>query len=170
MKEKHQIKGRIAAFIFWIVLVFWMAFIFYMSAQTGSESARMSSPFAVRAAEILVPGYEEMTDEQQQAAVYKVEAIIRKTAHFTEYAILGFFAYLVVQLYISNRIKALFLAWGCSTLYAASDELHQLFVKGRSCQFRDVCIDSAGACAGAIVSIFIIFMIFLLKNKRHKPV
>ena len=170
MKQKQQIKGRSAAFIFWTILVLWMAFIFGMSAQTGSESTQMSSPFAVKVASILVPGYEKMSDEQQQAVVSKTEVIIRKTAHFTEYAILGFLAYLVVQMYILNRLKAFFCAWVCSSLYAASDEIHQLFVKGRSCQIRDVCIDSAGACAGVIVSIFIIFIILSIKNKRQKRV
>ena len=35
--------------------------------------------------------------------------------------------------------------------YAVLGEFHQLFVPGRSCQFRDVCIDSAGILTGIVL-------------------
>ena len=38
-----------------------------------------------------------------------------------------------------------FIAWITGTLYAASDEFHQMFTGERSPQVRDVCIDSSGA-------------------------
>ena len=42
----------------------------------------------------------------------------------------------------------MFLPWLIAALYAASDEIHQLFVPGRSGQLSDVILDSAGALAG----------------------
>lgn len=170
MRESKQIKGRAVSVIFWGLLILWTVFIFCMSAQTGSESSGMSSPFAVKAASIVVPGYEKMTDDEQQAAASEIEVIIRKTAHFTEYAILGFLIYLVVQMYVSKRLISFFCAWGFSVLYAASDEIHQLFVSGRSGQIKDVCIDAAGACAGVLACIFILFILFLVKNKNERLV
>ena len=44
-------------------------------------------------------------------------------------------------------------------LYAISDEIHQIFVPGRSGQFSDVLLDSAGAVIGA----------FVVGNLRSKP-
>ena len=44
--------------------------------------------------------------------------------------------------------KEMFLPWLIAALYAASDEIHQLFVPGRSGQLSDVILDSAGALAG----------------------
>ena len=44
--------------------------------------------------------------------------------------------------------KEMFLPWFIAALYAASDEIHQLFVPGRSGQLSDVILDSAGALAG----------------------
>ena len=38
-----------------------------------------------------------------------------------------------------------------SMLYACSDELHQLFVPGRFCAFKDVMIDSSGAFVGILL-------------------
>lgn len=44
--------------------------------------------------------------------------------------------------------KEMFLPWLIAALYAASDEIHQLLVPGRSGQLSDVILDSAGALAG----------------------
>ena len=41
--------------------------------------------------------------------------------------------------------------WIITTAYAATDELHQLLVPGRSGQLSDVILDSAGALAGLLV-------------------
>ena len=38
-------------------------------------------------------------------------------------------------------------------LYAASDEFHQKFVSGRSCEIRDVCIDTLGVLFGNLLVI-----------------
>ena len=43
-------------------------------------------------------------------------------------------------------------AWVVGTLYAASDEIHQLFVPGRSGQLRDVLLDSDGVAAGILLA------------------
>lgn len=43
------------------------------------------------------------------------------------------------------------LSWAFCILYAASDELHQLFVPGRAGLITDVCIDSAGALLGILL-------------------
>jgi VanZ family protein len=66
--------------------------------------------------------------------------VLRKGAHMTEYAIL---AVLLVRATGS-------LAWAVAftVLYAASDEVHQLFVRGRHGSPVDVAIDAVGALIG----------------------
>ena len=56
-----------------------------------------------------------------------------------------------------------FSAWGIGTFYAVTDEIHQLFSPGRSCEFRDMCIDCAGVLTG------ILLIILLRKRGRHTP-
>ncbi len=168
MQEKTQIKGRITGTIFWILVIMWMAFIFYMSAQTGTESADMSSPIAETVARIFVPGLDNMPEEKQDKVIGKAEFIIRKGAHFTEYAILGFLIYLVVQMYVSKKVYTFAASWIPATAYAAGDEFHQMFVGGRSPQIRDVCIDSAGAVTGVLACMLITFLILKLCNKKIK--
>ena len=48
------------------------------------------------------------------------------------------------------RISGL-IARAVGAAYAVTDEFHQLFVAGRSCEVRDMCIDAAGVLCGVMV-------------------
>ena len=71
------------------------------------------------------------------------DTILRKLAHLAEYAILG--ALLV------RATRRPGLAVLLAALYAATDEMHQLFVEGRHGSPIDVGIDTVGAVAGVLV-------------------
>lgn len=71
------------------------------------------------------------------------DTILRKGAHLTEYAVLG------ALLYRALGREPLALAVGIA--YAATDELHQHFVRGRHASPVDVAIDAVGVAAGMLV-------------------
>jgi VanZ like family len=71
------------------------------------------------------------------------DLILRKCAHMTEYAVL---AALLVRA-IGRELPAFFVG----VLYAASDEVHQSFVRGRHAAPLDVAIDSVGLLIGLLV-------------------
>jgi VanZ family protein len=71
------------------------------------------------------------------------DLVLRKLAHLTEYAILG--ALLVRAL--ARPSLAILLG----ALYAASDEVHQHFVRGRHAAWYDVLIDTVGVTIGVIL-------------------
>jgi VanZ family protein len=71
------------------------------------------------------------------------DTILRKGAHLTEYAILG------GLLYRALGREALALAAGIA--YAATDELHQYFVRGRHASPVDVAIDAIGVAFGMLL-------------------
>jgi VanZ family protein len=71
------------------------------------------------------------------------DTILRKAAHIAEYAVLG------ALLYRAFRREAPALAAGIA--YAASDELHQHFVRGRHASPVDVAIDALGLTIGMFV-------------------
>ena len=50
--------------------------------------------------------------------------------------------------------------------YAGTDEIHQIFVDGRSCQFTDWALDTAGIVTGAII--FLILNLIIRKIIEHK--
>ena len=70
------------------------------------------------------------------------DLVLRKLAHLAEYAVLG-----ALLLRACRRPWA---ALALATLYAASDEVHQLFVEGRQGSPLDVGIDALGALAGIL--------------------
>ena len=71
------------------------------------------------------------------------DTVLRKLAHATEYAIL---AALLLRA-LGRELPALVLA----VAYAATDELHQHFVRGRHSSPIDVAIDAAGAAIGLLL-------------------
>jgi VanZ family protein len=71
------------------------------------------------------------------------DTILRKGAHLAEYAVLG------GLLYRALGREALALAVGIA--YAATDELHQYFVRGRHASPVDVAIDAIGVAVGMLV-------------------
>lgn len=68
------------------------------------------------------------------------DLVLRKCAHATEYAILGALLLRALDRVVPAALLAI--------AYAASDELHQHFVRGRHASPVDVAIDAAGVLVG----------------------
>ncbi len=77
---------------------------------------------------------------------------VRKTAHFCIYAVLSGLLYAVISCFIKSGKAAVTASLILAGLYAATDELHQYFVPGRSCELRDWCIDLCGAVLGITIA------------------
>lgn len=144
-----------------------MLFIFIQSALPGDTSGAESGWIVCVVSRLIAAVTSRSPDSMT------VDFAVRKMAHFTEFAILGaclmqntmdWWSEKAVELRkLRDRspdgdpvheLKARqlwSLAWILSIAYAITDELHQIFVDGRSCQIRDVCIDAAGAGLGALV-------------------
>jgi VanZ family protein len=77
-----------------------------------------------------------------------IDTVGRKLLHFGEYTLLCFLWWRVLRRAMPDRRAAL-AALLISSLYAATDELHQSFVHGRNGTPVDWAIDTAGAAAAA---------------------
>lgn len=119
-----------------ILMIIWMVFIFVMSSFDSVESGSQSN-FIV---DIIVNIFN--IDN-----VDLISLIVRKAAHFMEYLILGILVSNVFNIYGRKRYIGIIVC----VLYAVSDEIHQLFVPGRSCQIFDMIIDSLGSSIGTLV-------------------
>ena len=73
--------------------------------------------------------------------------LLRKLAHFTEFAALG----MLLTWLMGMRQKPICLAQLFGSLAACVDETIQCFVPGRGPGLRDVCIDSSGVFTGMIL-------------------
>ena len=89
--------------------------------------------------------------------------IVRKAAHFSEFALLG--ALLASTcLTARRRINPWFVASPASLAVACADELLQLLSPGRACQVSDMLLDFCGAVTG-IALVYLIFRLLLTRNK-----
>lgn len=132
--------------------------IWFMSSRTAGVSSGMSAQVADAVARVAVPGYASGTAAEKARVVEALQFPIRKSGHFLEYAALGAAVYQLLQAIdrVPRGVWARRLAaWGLAVAYAATDELHQLFVSGRSGQPTDVLIDACGALAGIAVAVLL---------------
>lgn len=119
-----------------ILVIIWMTIIFIMSSFNSTESSSQSN-FIVD----IVANIFHITNTST------LSIIIRKLAHYTEYLILG----ILVMNLNNNKSKSIYLSIIICLLYAISDEFHQSFVPGRSCQLYDIAIDSLGSLSGIFI-------------------
>ena len=145
---------RISLYSLFILLLAVMISIFWFSSQPADDSQALSDSLLDRIGKLLsfLPAFEEDPGKN-----------IRKWAHFFEFSCLGFFSFLFMRelkAFNGKRlIRTALFSLLFSFLYAASDEIHQIFVPGRSCRLRDIFIDSMGAAAGTVFALLIIYLL-----------
>ncbi len=136
VSERMYLKKIYFLFNYIIPVVFMAGIIFYFSAQPSLKSG-LSVPW---------------------------EIILRKGAHFLEYALLVVF---LARLFFKGRhysIRNTFLwAFLLSVGYACLDEFHQLFVVGRSGKLLDVGIDTV-----SILTALFFYLFYLTNFKVRK--
>ena len=140
--------------------------IFWFSAQNGGASSQLSGGITEKVVEVVEPDYDSLPEPEQQTLFDAVQFAVRKSAHFSEYALLGFLLRLLCASYALRRGGLV--AWLCGTGYAATDELHQWFVAARSAMWQDVCLDSVGVFAGAFLATGILVIYARISMKRRK--
>lgn len=142
--------------------------IYFFSAQTASSSSAISGSLTEELLRLFVRGYDALSAQAQRAYRARLELIVRKLAHFSEYALLALLAAHCLHLWFPKaRVKTCaLLAWALSTLYACTDEWHQRFVSGRGPALLDVGIDSAGALAGVLIAALLMVIVGRRKKKQ----
>lgn len=130
----------------WGPVIIWMGVIFYLSHQPAEQSSELSNGITLLVSNII----------HNILPIFKIDYtaltfIVRKLAHLMAYLVLG---YLLVRA-LSQKVKLSFTIIGqaffISVMFAISDEIHQLFIPGRSGEVRDVIIDSIGAIFGIVI-------------------
>lgn len=160
---------KLKRYILIILIIINCVTIFKFSSEK-SEKSNESSGRIVNIVAELIAKTGNLNNEKKEVVKEKIVKPIRKTAHFSIYASLGALVYLYVSTFNVNNKKKIGSSLSVAFLYACSDEIHQYFVPGRSCEFRDVCIDLCGAFCGMLISIFFsnVIKTQLLRNKLNK--
>ena len=88
-----------------------------------------------------------LSDQSQLADIEDeiTERVVYKLAHVLAYAVLAWLWWRVLAPQRQATWLVLPMAWVLSILYGISDEIHQLYVPGRSGRVADVLFNAAGA-------------------------
>lgn len=140
-------KPRLPFFRDLLLLLVWLGVIF--SWSTGAGAAPHTNSWVDAFLGRLFPHwYARLTWPEHDA----IHFYLRKAAHVTEYALLGVLAIRALRYGRSPWVRGLMSAWILATLYAATDEAHQIFVADRTPKVTDVLLDSAGAAVGVCLT------------------
>lgn len=141
--------------------------IFGFSSQDGEESGGISS----RVTEFILEKsntYKNIEENRQDEIFERTEKIIRKIAHFSIYALVGFLLMGLVSTFKLKEKTRILISLILGVLYATSDEIHQLFSPGRSAQITDVYIDTLGILVGIFVILLFIKVFEKIKLQKVK--
>lgn len=128
-------SSQLKRFSRWLPAIGWMAMIFYFSHQPGGESSAFSEWALNQLARI---GLDLRAWFGENAFV-----VVRKAAHAFEYFVLCGLIFIALRRWAWPRRAVR--AWAFASLYACSDEFHQLYIPLRVGDVQDVLIDSLGA-------------------------
>ncbi len=159
-------KRKFFRFMTTVFIVAWMVTIFLFSAQPAEASSDMSGRVSYSIAENYAKwtncGWDKETINQ---VAQQIDFPIRKLAHMTEYGILSWITYAFLTAWGIKAGKSGYLfALSITFLYACTDEIHQIFVPGRSGQLVDVIIDTSGA----LIALGILWCVKFLINNRKR--
>lgn len=138
-----------------ILLICWMVVIFMFSNQSSEKSSNVSESsinFILDKLSIT----REMSYNDKTQVIENLQTPIRKLAHFSIYAVGGLLSFALVNQYklpIKNKVVYSFIF---CLAYSITDEIHQYFIPGRSCEIRDILIDSFGVLFGILISYLVI--------------
>ena len=137
MEPSDHVRGR--RIKDWLPAVLWAALIFFFSSDTfaGENTGRLLGPLL----RYFLP---HLSD----AAIDWINLALRKLGHFSEYFVLAVLLGHALREEPARRRAAIVLA--LTTLYAVSDELHQMFVPSRTASLGDIAIDIVGGVCGIL--------------------
>ncbi len=159
-------KKYIAVIILTLLVVFWIGFIWGNSMKDGEASGEQSSKVC-----------ETVNEVAQSVGIEKpiTERTVRKTAHFSEYMVLGALvcadALALCGTFTFKKEAARIAVISCSVpisaLVACVDEFCiQASTEGRGPALTDVLIDSSGALCALLITFLIVFVFQLIKRKK----
>ncbi len=154
-KTVNKCHNKIGFIVFLALSFLCMWLIFMFSYQSGESSEGVSLSFYDIF--ISLTGFDFISHDA-----------FRKIAHFSEFAALSF-CFSGSFYFFKNETKII-VSWLLATVYAVTDEIHQLFVPERACRVFDVFVDSAGALTGAILFglTIILYKIIFVNNVKER--
>ena len=163
MRRQHTL--RLQRIILWTLTLTWMAVIYLLSAETMDESAQTSGQLIARLLHVFWQGFDTLDSASRASLVEQCKLVVRTLAHFSEYALLGLLLRLLTSRYPLRHPQVV--SFCAAAVYAALDELHQLFVPERVCDMQDWCVDSSGALLGVVCAALLLKLFRAYRLRRQ---
>ncbi|CUO45799.1 VanZ family protein [Clostridium disporicum] len=157
--------------MFILLVILAIGFIFFNSSKSGSESNYISKSLVSRfiankeTTEVFNDFRSDKSEYDLNNLYSKMNFIVRKLAHGTEYFILAFS---LVMLFNNFNIRfrekfiySLFIV----LIIALLDEFYQMYVPDRSSLVSDIVIDFIGGILGSLISSLVIY----IRRSFNKP-
>ena len=159
-------KTKILLSLIPVFAVFILIFVF--SSFDATSSASQSSKIVNFIKKYIFPDLGTLRNKHDIKIVNDtISFIVRKVAHLSVYTLLGVFSFSGLWA-VKNKKKRYFSAVGICMAYAITDEIHQSFVPGRSCELRDVIIDTCGSAFGALICLLVLLLLELRRIKKQQ--
>ena len=137
-----------------ILVILWMILIFLFSHSNSYISSNQSSGFIYKSIEFVSKVFNiEIEEKNINNIIDIIEYPIRKCAHIFLYFVLAILIVSLLNCYNLNYKQIFIYALLFCLLYATTDEIHQLFISGRSGSIKDVIIDFLGIYLGVLIKI-----------------
>lgn len=136
-----------------------LAFIWGNSLDSAVESSLKSG----RMRELIRPLLELLVGQGNVT-----DHLVRKLAHFTEFAVLGALLLLLTAAAFRVRLQSVVNCQFFLLLAALTDETIQIFT-GRGPQVQDVWLDFAGGTAGLLAMLVLVWLLRSLFRPRKRP-
>ena len=166
MEKKHTKLILLRIFLFALILLN-MLTIFSLSAQNADTSSQTAEKLENAVLDTFLPNADENPTDFSVAVQTRLMTFLRKSAHVIEFFTLSALTMLFLLTWKKPILLWATVSFVFCVLYAASDELHQLFIDGRSAKVTDVLIDAAGALGGILV---VVLICFLCKKRKRKKI
>ena len=152
------------------ILIILLLGTFFMIFGFSNQNAEKSGGLRTRVTEEVtknIKPIQNLEKDQKENVLHRIESVIRKIAHFSIYTIVGLLLMSLLSTYPLKENIKIITSLGIGVLYAISDEVHQLFISGRSGQITDVLLDSMGVLLGIFLVLLVIKIITSnLLNKK----
>ena len=151
-----------------------MVTIFLFSSQQQKQSESLSSPIGNAMWESgffefdLFNPFRDNYEQSNEPFILFAQRLVRKLAHVFIFTLLGFFLRICLESWFSGKKRLLLSAFLIGAVYAVSDEVHQLFVSGRSGSVQDILLDCGGVILGLLIASGIIRLLIKYINTRYQ--
>lgn len=140
--------------------------IFLFSSQSGSASSAISDRLAEWVVRLVNGEYPALPEAASAGVMDFAHRLVRKCAHFAEFALLGFFLRLLAGSWALRRPNRWCVLAGAA--YACTDEVHQLFVAQRAGMWQDVLLDACGVLAGVACAYALLVIVGRIRARMTK--